>query len=266
MAEKAVARRGVSIALACRTFGVSETCYRYAPKLGGENEEIADLLVGLTRARKNWGFGLCFLYLRNVKGHRWNHKRVYRIYRELELNLRIKPRKRLQRDKPDTLAVPDAPNVVWSMDFMADRLGDGRAFRLLNVLDDFNREGLGIEVDFSLPAERVIRSLNRIIEWRGKPLSIRVDNGPEYISSKLLAWAETCQICIQYIQPGKPQQNAYVERYNRTVRHEWLDQHIIETIEEAQGFATEWLWTYNNERPNMGIGGMTPAQKLKLAA
>jgi putative transposase len=266
MAEAAVAGRGVSIALACRTFGVSETCYRYSPKLRGENEEIADLLVGLTRARKNWGFGLCFLYLRNVKGHQWNHKRVYRIYRELELNLRIKPRKRLQRDKPDALVVPMAPNIVWSMDFMADRLGDGRAFRLLNVLDDFNREGLGIEVDFSLPAERVIRSLNRIIEWRGKPESIRVDNGPEYISGKLLAWAEKRQISIRHIQPGKPQQNAYVERYNRTVRHEWLDQHIIETIKEAQDFATQWLWTYNNERPNMGIGGITPAQKLQWAA
>jgi transposase InsO family protein len=172
----------------------------------------------------------------------------------------------VQRDKPDALVVPMAPNIVWSMDFMADRLGDGRAFRLLNVLDDFNREGLGIEVDFSLPAERVIRSLNRIIEWRGKPESIRVDNGPEYISGKLLAWAEKRRISIRHIQPGKPQQNAYVERYNRTVRHEWLDQHIIETIEEAQDFATEWLWTYNNERPNMGIGGITPAQKLKLAA
>jgi putative transposase len=176
MAEIAVARRGVSIALACRTFGVSETCYRYAPQLVGENEELADLLVGLTNARRNWGFGLCFLYFRNVQGRRWNHKRVYRIYRELELNLRIKPRKRLQRDKPDALVVPAAPNVSWSMDFMADRLEDGRAFRLLNVLDDFNREGLGIEVDFSLPAERVVRSLNRIIEWRGKPASIRVDN------------------------------------------------------------------------------------------
>jgi putative transposase len=184
----------------------------------------------------------------------------------LELNLRIKPRKRLQRDKPDTLAVPKAPNLVWSMDFMADRLGDGRAFRLLNVLDDFNREGLGIEVDFSLPAERVIRSLNRIIEWRGKPGSIRVDNGPEYISGKLLAWAAKLQISICHIQPGKPQQNAYVERYNRTVRHEWLDQNIIDSIEEAQDYATQWLWTYNNDRPNMGIGGMTPAQKLKLAA
>jgi putative transposase len=266
MAEAAVAKRGVSVALACRTFGVSETCYRYSPKLDAENEVIADLLVGLTRARRNWGFGLCFLYLRNVQGRLWNHKRVYRIYRELELNLRIKPRKRLRREKPDVLAVPAAPNVSWSMDFMADRLGDGRAFRLLNVLDDFNREGLGIEVDFSLPAERVIRSLDRIMEWRGQPGSIRVDNGPEYVSGKLLAWAEKRGISIQYIQPGKPQQNAYVERYNRTVRHEWLDQNIIDSIEEAQDFATQWLWTYNNERPNMGIGGMTPAQKLKLAA
>jgi putative transposase len=176
MAETAVERRGVSIALACRAFCVSETCYRYSPKLKDENEVIADLLTGLTDARKTWGFGLCFLHLRNVKGHPWNHKRVYRIYCQLELNLRIKPRKRLKREKPDVLAVPDAPNVTWSMDFMADRLGDGRAFRLLNVLDDFNREGLGIEVDFSLPAERVIRSLDRIIEWRGKPGTIRVDN------------------------------------------------------------------------------------------
>lgn len=143
MAETAVERRGVSIVLACRSFGVSETCYRYSPKLKAENEVIADLLTGLTDARKTWGFGLCFLHLRNVKGHPWNHKRVYRIYCELELNLRIKPRKRLKREKPDVLAVPVAPNVTWSMDFMADRLGDGCAFRLLNVLDDFNREGLG---------------------------------------------------------------------------------------------------------------------------
>ncbi|AVM75628.1 Integrase core domain protein [Magnetospirillum gryphiswaldense MSR-1] len=178
MAETAVARRGISIALACRTFGVSETCYRYSPKLNDENEQIADLLIGLTKARKTWGFGLCFLYLRNVQGHGWNHKRVYRIYREQELNLRIKPRKRIKRDE---LAAPEAPNQVWSMDFMADRLGNGRAFRLLNVLDDFNREGLGIEVDFSLPAERVVRVLNQIIEWRSKPDVIRVDNGPEYI-------------------------------------------------------------------------------------
>jgi len=120
---------------------------------------------------------LCFLYLRNVKGFVWNHKRVYRIYRELELNLRIRPRKRLKRDKPDALAVPEEINECWSMDFMHDQLGDGRSFRLFNVIDDFNREGLTIEVDFSLPALRVIRALDRIIEWRGKPKRIRSDNG-----------------------------------------------------------------------------------------
>ena len=204
MAGQSVAQHGVSIALACRTFGLSETCFRYRPRLSDENEQIADLLVGLTHAHKTWGFGLCFLYLRNVQGHGWNHKRVYRIYRALELNLRIKPRRRLKRDKPDALAVPDSANLVWSMDFMADRLGDGRAFRILNVLDDFNREGLGIEVDFSLPAERVIRSLERTIVWRGKPGAIRVDNGPEYISEKLQEWARRRHINLRYIQPGQP--------------------------------------------------------------
>lgn len=258
--------KGVSVALACRAFFVSETCYRYSPKLNDENEQIADLLLGLTKAKKSWGFGLCFLYMRNVQGHGWNHKRVYRIYRELELNLRIKPRKRLKRDEPDALQVPEAPNEVWSMDFMADRLDDGRQFRLLNVLDDFNREGLGIEVDFSLPAERVVRALNQIIEWRGAPKKIRVDNGPEHVSGTLMEWAEHSGIDLPHIQPGKPQQNAYVERYNRRVRHKWLDLHIFETIDEVQQIATEWLLSYNNERPNMGNGGVTPAQKLRMAA
>jgi len=122
-----------------------------------------------------------------VKGFRWNHKRVYR---ELELNLRIKPKKRLVREKPEPVAVPEMINESWSMDFMHDQFNDGRSYRLLNVIDNFNREGLGIEVDFSLPAERVIRSLEQIIEWRGKPRSIRCDNGPEYISGKLATWAE----------------------------------------------------------------------------
>jgi len=265
MAEWAVRHRSVSIALACRTFSISQTCFRYQPKLSDDNQLIADWLVALTTAKKAWGFGLCYLHLRNVKGFGWNHKRVYRIYRELELNMRIKPRKRLQREKPEPLAVPEAPNEVWSMDFMADQLVDGRSFRTLNVLDDFNREGLAIEVDFSLPSERVVRALNQIIGWRGKPLAIRVDNGPEYISATLQNWAEKAGIALMYIQPGKPQQNAYVERYNRTVRTEWLGRYHFESIDDVQDHATRWLWTYNNERPNMGIGGMTPIQKLKAA-
>ena len=182
MAKKAVQDYGLSIRLACSAFGISESCYRYQPKLSDENAEIADWLIRLTHNQRNWGFGLCFLYLRNVKGYRWNHKRVYRIYRELELNLRIKPKRRLVREKPEPLSVPEAINEVWSMDFMHDQLASGRRYRLFNVIDDYNREGLGIEVDFSLPAERVIRSLERIIEWRGKPTVIRCDNGPEYVS------------------------------------------------------------------------------------
>ncbi len=184
----------------------------------------------------------------------------------MELKLRIRLRKRLKRPKPDELAVPKAPNHTWSMDFMQDQLADGRKFRRLNVLDDFNREGLGIEVDFSLLAVRVVRSLNQIIEWRGAPQIIRVDNGPEYVGGLLKVWDETRGMHIEYIQPGKPQQNAYIELYNRTVRHEWLDQNILKTIQEAQDQATKWLWTYNNDRPNMAISGITPAMKLKMAA
>ena len=266
MAQEAVSRGRASIRLACLIFVVSETCYRYQPKLSRENEKIAGWLIRLTHNQRNWGFGLCFLYLRNVKGYPWNHKRVYRIYRELELNLRIKPKKRLVREKPEPLAVPTQINDCWSMDFMHDQLADGRCYRLFNVIDDFNREGLTIDVDFSLPAERVRRALDQTIEWRGKPNRIRCDNGPEYISGVLAAWAEEHGIELCFIQPGNPQQNAYVERYNRTVRYDWLSQYLFESIAEVQDHATRWLWTYNNERPNMGLGGITPIQKLTLAA
>ena len=266
MARQAVATKAVSIRHACVAFSVSQTCCRYQPKLVDENAVIADWLLRLTWAQKNWGFGLCFLHLRNVKYFPWNHKRVYRIYRELELNLRIKPKKRLVREKPQPLAVPETINQVWSMDFMHDQLSDGRPFRLFNVLDDFNREGLEIAVDFSLPAERVIRSLEQIISWRGKPAVLRCDNGPEYISQALKTWSDDQGIRLQHIQPGNPQQNAYVERYNRTVRYDWLAQRLFETIEHVQESATRWLWTYNNERPNTAIGGITPRQKLALAA
>lgn len=166
----------------------------------------------LTTTYRTWGFGLCFLYLRNVKQLGWNHKRVYRIYRVLELNLRIKPRRRLVRETPQPLAVPAAINECWSMDFMHDQLRDGRSFRLFNVLDDFNREGLGIDVDLSLPAVRVVRALEQIIEWRGRPKRIRCDNGPEYVSATVQQWAKDQGIQLDFIQPGQPQQNAYIER------------------------------------------------------
>jgi putative transposase len=152
------------------------------------------------------------------------------------------------------------------MDFMQDQLSDGRMFRLFNVIDDFNREGLGIEVDLSLPAIRVIRSLDQLIEWRGKPHALRCDNGPEFISHLLTEWAAQNNIKLHYIQPGNPQQNAYVERYNRTVRYSWLNQYLFDSIEEVQDFATRWLWFYNNERPNKANGGLPPKHMLAYAA
>lgn len=265
MAIKVVAERGISIRLACDIFGISQTCYRYTRKLSTENDEIANWLIHLTTTNKRWGFGLCFAYLRNIKGFSWNHKRVYRIYRELELNLRIKPKRRIKRDKPDALSVPSMINQVWSIDFMSDSLENGRTFRTFNVLDDYNREGLAIEVGFSLPTQRVIRTLEQIIEWRGKPQALRMDNGPEYINQKLVDWANSKQITLMYTQPGKPTQNAYIERFNRTVRHEWLEIHLFESIEQAQLLATQWLWTYNNDRPNTAIGGVPPRYLLKTA-
>ncbi|RJG05268.1 IS3 family transposase [Noviherbaspirillum cavernae] len=266
MAQWVVQAKAVSIRAAYQAFGISQTRYRYQAKLSSENSAIADWLIRLTTNQRNWGFGLCFLYLRNVKGYGWNHKRVYRICRALELNLRIKPKKRLVREKPEPLAEPSAVNQVWSMDFMHDQLLDGRSIRLFNVIDDFNREGLGIEIDFLLPSERVIRTLERIMEWRGRPDRIRCDNGPEYVSAALATWTQRRGIHLEFIQPGKPQQNAYIERYNRTVRYDWLAHYLFDSIEEVQDFATRWLWTYNHERPNMAIGGITPKQKLALTA
>jgi putative transposase len=265
MAYVAIERHDISIKFACECLGISQSCYHYKAKLSDDNALIADWLLRLTTTHKRWGFKLCFLYLRNIKGYGWNHKRVYRIYRELELNLRIKPKRRIKRDKPDALSVPESINQVWSIDFMSDCLADGRSIRTFNVLDDYNREGLTIDVDLSLPSIRVIRSLENVIEWRGKPAAIRCDNGPEYISQTLVDWANDNQITLLYIQPGKPTQNAYVERFNRTVRHEWLDLHMFESVNQAQILATEWLWQYNNERPHTAIGGVPPRQLLEVA-
>lgn len=201
MAKQAISEWGLSIRVACLAFGISETCYRYQAVLSDENEEIADWLVRLTHNQKDWDFGLCRDYLRNVKGFAWNHKRIYRIYCELALNLGIKPKRRIQREKPVPLAVPDAPNQVWSMDFMHDQLSDGRTFRLFNVLDDFNREGLGIEADFSLPAERVIRALAQNIEWRGKPDRLRCDTAR---NSSVGNWGDGVRITASSLNSSNP--------------------------------------------------------------
>jgi len=144
------------------------------------------------------------------------------------------------------------------MDFMHDQLSDGRKYRLFNALDDFRREGLVIGAGFSLPAKRVIRSLNQLIEWRGKPTVIRCHNGLEFISHDFTEWAWKHSIRIEYIQPGKPQQNAHIEQFNRTARYSWVSKHLFERLEDVQDYATQWLWFYNHERPHKANGGKPP--------
>ena len=148
---------------------------------------------------------------------------------------------------------------------MHDALAGGKPFRTFNVLDDYSREGLGIEVDFGLPSGRITRALDQIIERRGKPQVIRSDNGSEMCSAEFQHWAAKRGIRLLFIQPGKPTQNASVEQFNRTVRNEWLDEHLFETIEHAQQTVTEWLWRYIHERSNMALGGKTPNQMLAMA-
>jgi putative transposase len=170
---------------------------------------------------------------------------------------------RLKELEAEALSVPLSINQTWSIDFMSDSLNTGRKIRTFNAIDDYNRECLGIEVDHSLPAERVIKSLEQLIEWRGKPKAIRCDNGPEYISYALREWAQAMDIELMYIQPGKPTQNAYIERFNRTARNEWLNMHIFDSIEHAQSLVTQWMWVYNNERPHSSIGGIPPRKPLE---
>ena len=237
-AENTVSHHGYSVRQACELLKISRTAYVYKP-LKESDDKIRSELSYLAFKHKRWGFGKMFEWL--TRKYKWNHKRVYRVYKELCLNLRVKPKRRLAPREAKKLFVPATPDQSWSMDFMRDSLDNGRAFRTFNVLDDFNREVLAIEVDFSLPAARVVRVLNQLLEWRNKPSQIRVDNGPEFISEKLGKWAKEHGVILQFIQPGKPAQNAYIERFNRTYREDVLDLHLFRDLEEIRTETIDWM-------------------------
>ena len=178
----------------------------------------------------------------------------------MRLNIRRRAKRRLPARIREALFIPEGPNEVWSIDFMSDALVDGRKFRVLNVIDDFNRESLAIEIDTSLPARRVIRVLERIIARRGKPTCIRTDNGPEFISHLLQEWCETGGIRLVYIQPGKPTQNAYIERKNGTMRRGLLNAYLFYSLGEVRLMAEEWQLDYNTERPHKSLGYLSPVK------
>jgi putative transposase len=198
-----------------------------------------------------------------LEGHHWNHKRVYRIYRELKLNIRVKPRKRLPAREARILIQPLHPNFCWSIDFMSDALHKGRKFRTLNVIDDYNREALLIEPAFSIPSIVVVCYLDQLASVRGYPEVIRVDNGPEFLAKIFKDWAKKHNIIIHYIQPGKPAQNAFIERFNRTFRTEVLDAYWFDTIAEVRAISGDWQQQYNFERPHESLAGKSPLQFAK---
>lgn len=213
------------------------------------------------KAEEHSSYGFWKLYKRMRKdGLAYNHKKVYHGYKLLNLGMRRKGKKRVPERVKEPLLQPLYANKSWSMDFMSDTLVSGRRFRTLNIIHDYNRESLQIEIATGFPAKRVIRVLEEVVSWRGRPERIRVDNGPEFISLALKEWCRSTGIELQYIQPGKPMQNAYIERFNKTYRNEILDRYLFFDLEEVRALTTNWINDYNENRPHDSLGDMSPRE------
>jgi len=255
----------LSIRKACQAIGLSRSAW-YRPLVDWleRDRPIAEALGALAETKPGLGFWKLDRRLRRL-GHDWNHKRVYRVYGLLKLNLRRRTKKRVPPRDPMPLLVPARPNQVWSADFMSDALYNGPRFRTFNVLDDFNREALAIEIDTSLPSRRLVRVFEQLKAERGLPDVLRTDNGPEFLGEAFVSWCETNGILIDYIEPGKPNQNAYIERFNRSYRNEVLDTWLFRNLDEVREISWAWMLEYNEERDHDGLDGLTPAEALQQA-
>jgi putative transposase len=250
---------GLPVTRACQAVGLGRaTYYRPGGTWARRDAPVIAALTTLVAAKSRWGFWKCFDRLR-FTGHGWNHKRVWRVYCRLRLNLPRRTKKRVPARPVQPMAVLPQPNEVWAVDFMSDTLSGGRRFRTLNILDEGVREVLAIEVDTSLPAERVLRVLTQVVAWRGQPKAIRLDNGPEFLADRFATWCADQGIALRYIQPGKPNQNAFIERFNRTFRHEVLDAYVFESLDQVRELSSQWMGEYNEERPHDALGRVPPA-------
>jgi len=232
--------------------------FRYNPVDKNDDQYIL-LLNELIEKHLNIGFWQSYHRIRR-KGIVVNHKKLYRIYTQMKLNIRRRAKKRIPARVKQRLFQPSKINQVWSIDFMSDALWDGRRIRILNIIDDFNREVINIEIDTSLPTLRVIKSLEEAVTIKGLPKMIRVDNGPEFISRKLDIWCKSNDIKLLFIQPGKPTQNAYIERFNGTFRRDVLDAYVFKSIAEIREITEEWMVDYNFHRPHNALNNKTPVE------
>lgn len=243
---------------ACRLIRLHRSTSRYA-RQRGEDKDLRLRLRTWAARRPRWGYRMLHWAL-GQEGLRVNRKRVYRLYCEEGLRLRRRRRRKQVAAAPrERLPASTRPNQRWSMDFMSDAFEDGRSLRLLNLVDDFTRECPGIEVDRSLPAERVIELLERVGGELGLPETIVVDNGPEFASKALHAWAYRRGVQLHFIEPGKPVQNAFIESFNGTCRAEFLNPQLFVDVADARQRAERWRRHYNTERPHSALGFRTPA-------
>lgn len=248
---------------ACRAVAQPRSVQRHVGR-DKDDSDVIELLQEMAARYPDRGFPKYRSVLRE-RGVLCNHKRLYRVYRQLKLNRRRRAKRRLPTRQPQPLVQVLAPNTCWSMDFMSDALWSGRRFRTFNIIDDFNREVLAIEIDLNLPAARVVRVLDRIATTRGYPERLRMDNGPEFISGQLAAWASVHGILLDFIKPGRPMQNGYIERFNRSYREAVLDQYVFRDLDEVREETERWIVKYNEELPHESLGNRTPAAFLAAA-
>lgn len=244
-----------SKSLICRTLNLHRSTQRH--KSIKNDSDVETKLLELSKKHPTRGIDWYYLKLR-LEGHKWNRKRILRVYRKLNLKMRRKHKRRISRPYTEGLSQPILPNITWSMDFMSDALEDGRRIRVLNIIDDYNRECLAIEIGVSICSQRVTRVLDWIIELRGQPAQIRTDNGPEYTSHHYIDWCEANNIKPVHIQPGKPNQNGYIERFNRTFREDVLDAYLFSNIPQLQIMSGKWKEEYNTGHPHQSLKGQPP--------
>ncbi|MFO7607354.1 MAG: IS3 family transposase [Desulfurivibrionaceae bacterium] len=260
-----VAEHRLSVQQSCRCIGLSRAAYYRTPQARDRDAKVIDAINETIDRHPRWGFWKTYKALRR-NGYGWNHKRVYRVYCDLKLNQQRRAKKRLPQRVKQPLLVPPRPDQVWSADFMSDMLYAGKRFRTFNVIDDFNREAVHIEIDTSITGKRLIRVFESLRLERSLPDILRVDNGPEFLSGEFVAWAEAAGMMIQYIQPGKPNQNAYIERFNRTYRNELLDLYLFRNLGEVREATYWWMIEYNEQRPHDSLADLTPAEYLSKNA
>jgi putative transposase len=238
---------------------MARTSCRYEPERQGQEENLKARLRTLAGERRRFGYRRLTVRLRR-EGWTVNHKRVYRLYGQEGLQVRRRKRQRMGAAERQALAISIRQKERWSMDFVADALTDGRRFRSLNIVDDYSRECVAVEVDTSITGARVVRVLERLRELRGVPQVLVTDNGPEFAGQALDVWAYERGVKLHFIEPGKPVQNAFVESFNGKMRDECLNEHCFMSLGEARETIEAWRRDYNEVRPHSSLGNRTPQE------